>query len=217
MSGGISRWFLNARRAAVSLFVFALVASCRGGDGPPAESVSPGDTTAPVEAAPPGDTTVLGAPLDTIAIADTNGWIVGIVDRERPESGAALLVAVRAATHEDFDRVVFEFAGTEPPGIHLEYIDRPVRDCGAGHVVPIEGDGWLAVRFYPANAHDESGAPTAGPREIAPRLPIVLEIERTCDFEAVVEYVLGVAVPNRYRLIELADPVRVVVDVRHHR
>jgi hypothetical protein len=157
------------------------------------------------------------APSDTFAIADTSGWTAGIVDRERPESGAALLVGVRAATHEGFDRVVFEFAGTELPGIHLEYIDRPVRDCGAGHVVPIEGDGWLAVRFYPTNAHDESGAPTAGPREIAPRLPIVLEIERTCDFEAVVEYVLGVAVPNRYRVIELANPVRVVVDVRHHR
>ena len=67
------------------------------------------------------------------------------------------------------------------------------------------------------NAHDESGQATAGPREHAFRLPIVIEAKRTCDFEAVVEYVMGVTSPNRYRVIELTGPPRVVVDVRHGR
>lgn len=200
---------------AAGLFLPAVL-SCGGDDGPPG---GPPGTVPPGDAAAPGDTVAL---RDTLPSRDTPvpsdaGWTAGIVDRERPVTGAAMLVDVRAAAHEDFDRVVFEFAGSELPGIHLEYIDRPVRDCGAGQVVPIDGDGWLAVRFYPTNAHDESGAPTAGEREIVPRLPVVLEIERTCDFEAVVEYVLGVSVPNPYRVIELANPPRVVVDVRHRR
>lgn len=166
----------------------------------------------------PRDTVEIGAPVDTAgadsALADTAAWTVGIVDRPS-ERGVATLVAVRAARHEAFDRIAFEFTG-EMPGLHVEYVDRPVRDCGAGEVVPVAGDGWLAVRFYPANAHDEQGRETA-PRAVRSALPVVLEIVRTCDFEAVTEYVLGVASPNRYRILELADPHRIVVDVRHGR
>jgi hypothetical protein len=124
------------------------------------------------------------------------------------------LLAVRAAKHAGFDRVVFEFRGAVP-GYHLEYIDRPVRDCGAGDPKPIAGDAWLEVRLYPAHAHEENGSPTIPERELRPELPNVLEIERTCDFEAVVTWVLGVASPKRYRVLELAEPARLVVDVAH--
>jgi hypothetical protein len=135
----------------------------------------------------------------------------GIVDVKRDRAPSTML-AVRAATHPGFDRVVFEFRGAVP-SYHLEYIDRPVRDCGAGEPRPIAGDAWLEVRLSPAYAHEEDGRPTVPERELRPRLPNVLEIERTCDFEAVVTWVLGVASPNRYRVLELSDPPRLVVDV----
>lgn len=175
----------------------------------PAVDATPSDTAAPVPGATPPDAAAPGA------VSDTAGWTAGIVDRPRPDTPPATLVDVRAARHAGFDRVAFEFAGPALPGIHVEYVDRPVRDCGAGQVVPIAGDAWLSVRFHPANAHDEQGQATAGPREHMPGLPIVREVERTCDFEAVVEYVLGAASPHRYRVLELANPARIVVDVRH--
>jgi hypothetical protein len=203
--------------------------ACEGRGGAPGAKAPDGATIA-VDAELP-DTTALdtetdtsvserdAATSDTAALgptpSDTAGWTAGIIDRPRLDAPPATLVAVRAARHEGFDRIAFEFAEPALPGIHVEYIDRPVRDCGAGHVVPIAGDGWLAIRLYPANAHDALGQPTAGPREHAPDLPVVREVERTCDFEAVVEYVLGVASPNRYRVLELADPARIVIDVRH--
>ena len=71
------------------------------------------------------------------------------------------------------------------------------------------------MRLYPAYAHEEDGRPTVPERELRPQLPIVLEIERTCDFEAVVTWVLGVRSPNRYRVLELSEPPRLVVDVAH--
>ena len=185
---------------ASALLALAVLASC--GE----EAAEPG------AAPPPADT----ARID-IALPDTAAWTAGIVDVQRPAAGAVTLVGVRAASHAGYDRVVFEFAGGDRPWIHVEYVDRPVLDCGAGEVVPLAGDAWLLVRFYPMNAHDESGQPTAGPREHAFRLPIVIEAKRTCDFEAVVEYVMGVTSPNRYRVIELTGPPRVVVDVRHGR
>ena len=138
---------------------------------------------------------------------------IGIVEVKR-EGQPATLHAVRAARAEGYDRVVFEFRD-RVPGYHLEYIDKPVVDCGAGDVKPIEGDAWLEARFYPAAAHTEAGEPTVAERELRPALRTVREIERTCDFEAVVTWVIGTASPNRYRAFELGSPPRLVVDVDH--
>jgi hypothetical protein len=137
----------------------------------------------------------------------------GSVEMKR-EGPSRLLQAVRAASGVDYDRVVFEFSDAVP-GYHIEYIDKPVRDCGAGEVRAIEGDAWLEVRLNPANAHTEQGQPTISERELRPALPIVREVERTCDFEAVVTWVIGTTSPHRYRAFELATPPRLVIDIDH--
>lgn len=140
---------------------------------------------------------------------------IGIVEKARRGS-VAKLGDVRAARHEGYDRVVFEFDGAVP-GYHFEYIDTPVRACGSGDVVPVAGEGWLQVRLTPARAHDASGKPSAGPAERAPELPNLLELQRTCDFEAVTTYVLGLEAPTPYRVLALDEPPRLVVDVQHDR
>lgn len=145
--------------------------------------------------------------------APARTWTAGITAVER--SGApAQLVDVRAARNEGYDRVVFELRETVP-GYHIEYVDSPIRDCGAGDVRSIAGDGWLEVRLYPAVAHTAAGAPTIAERERALTLPILRELELTCDFEAVVTWVLGVASPHRYSVLELNEPPRLVVDIEH--
>jgi hypothetical protein len=138
----------------------------------------------------------------------------GIVHK-RNSGKPAVLAAVRSAEHDGFDRVVFEFRGKRLPGYHVEYIDRPVRQCGSGNPTPIAGDGWLEIRLEPAYAHDELGKPTVHDREQSLDLPVVREAELTCDFEAVVTWVVGVTSPNRYRVMELTEPARLVVDIRH--
>lgn len=138
---------------------------------------------------------------------------IGIVEEKR-NGEPATLRGLRAARHEGYDRVVFEFDGAIP-GYHVEYVDRPVRACGSGDVVPVAGEGWLQVRLSPANAHDEEGKSTVSPAESAPQLPTILELQRTCDFEAITTYVLGVGSPNPYRVLPLKDPSRLVVDVLH--
>ena len=141
----------------------------------------------------------------------------GIVERHYEDRPVATLRAVRTARHDGFDRAVFEFSGKVTPGYHVEYIDKPVRRCGSGEATAVAGDGWLAIRMTPAAAHDEVGHPTLRERERALDLPILREAELTCDFEAVVTWVLGTASPNHYRVLELTDPPRLVVDVRHAR
>lgn len=139
----------------------------------------------------------------------------GITDKKNEIKSVAVLKEVRAARHGNYDRVVFEFEGAELPGYHIEYIDKPVRACGSGNVVPLKGDGWLEIRFYPAQAHDENGQPTIKNREQNPNFQIIKEMKITCDFEAVATWVLGVSSPNEYRVLELKNPTRLAVDIKH--
>jgi hypothetical protein len=138
-----------------------------------------------------------------------------ITDKKNEIKSVAVLKEVRAARHENYDRVVFEFEGAELPGYHIEYIDKPVRACGSGNVVPLKGDGWLEIRFYPARAHDENGQPTIKNREQNPNFQIIKEMKSTCDFEAVVTWVMGVSSPNEYRVLELKNPTRLAVDIKY--
>jgi hypothetical protein len=139
----------------------------------------------------------------------------GVTDKESRAEQVAILTAIRIGQHSDHDRIVFEFSGPSLPGYHIEYIDKPVRSCGSGEVVPLAGDGWLEIRMSPAAAHTEQGQPTIKTRAFTLNLPAVRELKSTCDFEADVTWVAGVSSPNKYRVLELIDPVRLVVDISH--
>jgi hypothetical protein len=139
----------------------------------------------------------------------------GTVVRDGAGKPVATLRDVRVAEHQGFDRVVFEFEEETIPGYHVEYVDKPVRACGSGEPVALAGDAWLEIRIQPARAHDDEGRPTIAERDRMPGLRIVRQLRATCDFEADVTWVLGVASPNRYRVLELRSPARLVVDVKH--
>jgi hypothetical protein len=182
---------------------------------PPADSGLAGDTAAASDAPLAGDSILVGDPPTWVPgplHAPPSDWTVGIVDVQR-EAHTALLRAVREGTHEGFVRVVFEF-DARVPGYHVEYVDRPVRQCGSGEPVPIEGDAWLAVRLRPAAAHTEAGAPTVTERDRRPGDDLLRQLTLTCDFEADVTWVLGLAAPNGYRMAELRGPPRLVLDVQ---
>ncbi len=146
--------------------------------------------------------------------AEEGTWTAGIVKQKTPRRTPAIQKDIRTGRHEGFDRIVFEFQ-EYLPGYVMEYIDSPVRACGSGNTVELPGDGWLQVRFFPARAHTFAGEATIENREIGLAYPVLREAELTCDFEANLTWVLGVAEPNRYRVMTLADPPRIIVDIQH--
>jgi hypothetical protein len=141
-------------------------------------------------------------------------WTAGAVKLKRPEVQMVTLRSVRAARNEGFDRVVFEFDGAQVPGYQLEYVDKPIVKCGSGNETEVAGQGWLQVTLTPTQAH-EGGQVTIAERERKAALPVIQELEQTCDFEGEVTWVLGNAKPNKYRVMELREPTRLVVDVQH--
>lgn len=141
-------------------------------------------------------------------------WTAGEVKLKRSEVQMVTLRSVRAARNEGFDRVVFEFDGAQVPGYQVEYVNKPIVKCGSGNETEVAGQGWLQVTLTPAQAH-EGGTATINERERKSALPVIQEMEMTCDFEGEVTWVLGNAHPNKYRVMELREPTRLVVDVQH--
>jgi hypothetical protein len=149
-------------------------------------------------------------------------------DKSGPGSGTgtALLDDVRAARHEGYDRVVFEFSNRTPrhPGYKVGYVAKPVHADASGEEVPVAGSFVLQVRFEPASGvdlanSDDSGGPLVtytGPKRFTPDTPEVAEIVQTGDFEGVLNWAIGVRDKVDFRVYSLANPTRLVIDVRNH-
>lgn len=128
---------------------------------------------------------------------------------------APVLRAVRSAKQAGFDRLVFEFDTVGLPAWNVEYVDKPVLDCGSGEPVKVAGDAWLQVRFSGAHAHTEKGKPTSGPRRRPLAQTIARELVRTCAFEGELIWVIGVSRPNPYTPRTMSEPSRLVIDIAH--
>jgi hypothetical protein len=122
------------------------------------------------------------------------------------------LAGIRAAHHPGYDRVVFDLDGPLPGAESVRYVDRVTAD-GSGDPVAVSGQAFLLVRLEEAQAHTDAGAATV-PGRSQPGLPGVKEIVLAGDFEGYVTIALGLAERTPFRVLELAGPTRVVVDVR---
>lgn len=126
----------------------------------------------------------------------------------------ATLVAIRAAHHSEaapqYDRVVFEFSGPIPL-LKVEYVHQLIED-GSGAPVVIKGGAVLMVQLTPARAHDDQAQSTA-PGRMAVSMPNVKEIVRAGDFEANLTYGIGLTQKVYIRILTLASPSRVVIDL----
>lgn len=192
----------------------AILAACGGDVSAPALPSPTGTVAAPSPSLSPSPepAALTPSPTGTPAFEGTRGPV------EKPPGGdslVAILIDVRVGTHEGFDRIVFEFEGGLP-GYRIEYVEAPLVHCGSGLPVEITGHAFLQASFSPAAGHDVStGESTFDPTELAPGLPTLGEAERTCDFEGLLAWVLGLSEEVDYRIAELEDPYRLAIDVRH--
>lgn len=126
-------------------------------------------------------------------------------------SATSTLVAIRAAHHPGFDRVVLEFDGPVPAVRDVRYVPRLLGDA-SGLPVRIAGRAVLRIQVSDARAHEGSGS--TAPGRTAYALPNVLTTVRAGDFEGVVTYGVGLAKRTPFTVLALTGPSRLVVDVR---
>lgn len=173
---------------------------------PPAAS-TPAVASSPPPAAVPSRAAAAVAPA---FVADTAR------DEQEPTGGPLTVTAVRVARQKGFDRVVFELAGTQAgqPGWRVEYVDQPSRD-GSGEPVDVEGDATLVVYVDGAGFPFDTGQQEAETATVPRDAEVVREVELGSVFEGTYEAFIGTTRKAPFRVFRLADPARVVVDVRH--
>lgn len=120
------------------------------------------------------------------------------------------VVAVRAAHHPGFDRIVYEFEGGLPSSYRVRYVDRLIGDA-SGLPVRIAGRAILRVRFDGARAHDSQG-PTIRARKAFPT-PNVITSVQAGDFEGVTSFGIGLAKKTKFHVFTLRSPSRVLIDI----
>lgn len=199
--------------------VFALGLAALSCTGEPGQDLDSGTPDAPSSDTTSSEVPPSEAPSSDVAAgpADTATWTVGVTSAP-PDVGAPplpMLTALRTGSQPDYERMVVEIGpeASGRPGYQVEYIDRPLVECGSGRQIFPVGDAWLELRLEPAAAHTEEGRPTLGARELPLDGPLLRRVYRTCDFEGVVVFVMALAEPNPYRVFTLTDPWRIVVDV----
>ena len=225
------------RLAAGWLAISASIAGCGSGDElreaterrRQAQAEFPGDSAA-------GDTTIPGRlpafinedsvmRADTGRAADTatapqqqdslpQEWTVGATRVRKQTPGVVVMRGLRVGVNQGFDRLVLDFGGDPIPAYVVEYVDEPMYQCGSGDPVRLAGDATLAVTLHMAQAHDEAGRGTAGPRQRRLSMPVLRELVFTCDFEGEVQIAAGASAPNPYRVVELSNPSRLIIDIR---
>lgn len=133
------------------------------------------------------------------------------------ETAMAHLVAVRAASHDGFDRVVLEFDGDRMPSYRVAHVDPPIVRSGSGAVVPVTGEAFVELRLTPASAVDLSGdrprRTYPGPDRMAPTGSVVTEVVETGDFEGTLAWTVGLRHRSAFAVTAYAHPPRLVVDI----
>jgi hypothetical protein len=205
----------------LAAFVPALLLSACGDDDDntasatataPAATSAASQTAAPTVTAPSGTP----APASPTAPGAFQGSTTAV--EVAPPAGLqqASLVEVRAAAHEGYDRLVFEFAGAQLPGYRVSYETKAVACSSGQDVTAFVGEGTvpaglLLITMRPAAAHNEAGQLTAV-RTLRPALSSLKNVFGTCDFEGVVTYAVAVSGLQPFKVSTLADPPRLVID-----
>ena len=204
------------RVAIAAVALLALAAAGCGGDAPP--GAAEGEATLPPHTVP--ELAPIPAPADVPAEPATAPEPTPTTTDSRADATHTLpdvpiLRALRVGEQPGADRIVFEFDGDGLPAWSISYVDRPVYECGSGHVVRLPGDAWLQVRFMGAQAHTAQGESTTGPKLRAFGMTNLVALARVCDFEGEVTWVAAVKRPAGYTPRVLDAPARLAVDLAH--
>lgn len=133
-----------------------------------------------------------------------------------PPEQQGLLKDVTATQAGPVDRVTFEFEG-DLPGYRVGFVDRPIVQDGSGEEIAVDGEAVLSIHFEPASGFDLTGEGRqvyTGPTRLDLATRTVLDVVRAGDFEANLEWVLGLDAKAPFRVRTETSPNRVIVEVQ---
>jgi hypothetical protein len=209
------------RLAAIGLAAL-IMAGCFGGPAastptPPPETASAAPSMAPAStaasASPSEEPTAEPVPSEDLGAFSCDLPVV-----EDVPVGRRQIVDVRAGTHVDYDRVVFEFAEGLPE-FSLDRASPPFTHDASGLPIDVEGSSFLRLRMPGGTRQTEEGTSSYdGPRDFDPGFAMLVDLVEGGDFEAQSTWYLGLNDAACVRVMQLVGEggsPRLVIDVEH--
>jgi len=190
---------------ALTLLVLA-TAACSGGPGsavasPTAAGRSPAPSPAP---SPPVGASPSSQPLPTqlpnFACADQSGGSAAV---------HASLTDVRVGANNGFDRFVLQFQGGVPAYSVRRQASATFLVSPRGEPVTLAGSAGVQVTLQQTTSSGSYGGST----DFKPNYAALKEARQLEDFEAVVQWGLGLGQATCVRAFPLTEPDRLVIDV----
>jgi hypothetical protein len=201
----------------VAALVVAL-GGCGAEEPAPEAAPDPGVPEAgpPLQITPLTDEELLG--VDRSRITLTMPWSEQAVSRSpAPASARGMLRALDVHDGGTFDRVTFTFGTDAPfPGYRVVWSDSTNAMCGEGMAIALPPeDPTLLIAFEPATGHEDGGRRTIAERSRSTELPVLRRAREVCDQADRLTWAITAADSARFRVVELRDPPRLLVDVMH--
>lgn len=178
--------------------------SSAAGSGEPSVAASVGGSVAPSASATSEEPTESLPPFactPSVTIAKTT-------DR-------AQITDIRVGTHDGYDRVVFEFASGIPDAV-IEAVLPPFYADASGLEIEVAGTAFLKLTMHGASKISPDGGVTyGGSTNFEPGFDQLVQLVEGGDFEAVSTWYLGLDPGGCIRVLTLADPSRIVIDIEH--
>ncbi len=114
----------------------------------------------------------------------------------------------------DTDSITFVFSEGRIPGYHIDFSDAPYRKRNAIEPLKVKGNAWMFIKFSPAKMHTEDGGATIASAERHLNYPNLKEAEAVFEENDQVAWVLGLDRRTEYRVKELKNPARIVVEIK---
>jgi hypothetical protein len=132
---------------------------------------------------------------------------------EHPPVGSPKLVGLRAGRHATYDRVVFQLDGPIPSYYSVRYVP-VVRLDGSGQALRLRGTAFLEV-VVRAPTHDQDYRPVLTPTRLRQDFPAMREVNAPGSFEGQTTAGIGLTQRVGFRVLELTNPTRIVIDLAH--
>jgi hypothetical protein len=199
-----------------------LLTACTGASpAAPSASSSAAATASPTPAASVAPSTPSSTPAQasaTPAAEPTDG--LAAFTCNQPASGVgsvarAQITDIRVGTHDGYDRVVFEFDAGIPP-YTVEPATPPFTADASGLPIDVAGAAFLHIVLNGGTTVGSDGALTyTGATNFTPGFDELTQLIEGGDFEAVSTWYAGLATEPCIRVLTLADPSRLVLDIQH--
>jgi len=205
---------MNRRSLPVLLASLLILVACEAATTPSASPSASASADAPSGSEEPAGTPVTSidpAPTDELEPFSCELPVVEAATEPPPVN----IVDVRVGSHDDYDRVVFEF-DSGIPEFTVDQAEPPFTEDGSGFPIDVEGESFMVLVMRGGTKQTDTGESSYdGPTDFDPGLDRLVDLVEGGDFEAQSTWYFGLTGDACTRVFTLSEPDRLVIDIEH--